>query len=188
MRSGWHRPKLHRPRFRGDLWVVGDADMGHAIYIGRVGALAVALGVGVAAATGYGIGNPAVAWAEEGSQSTDTSDTADKPSDDPADTDAPKPDSGADTGGAHLSGLDEDPDLDERQTPIWTRRRSGRGLRSRRGGHRAGCHHLDSGGAHPPDHHAADADPHPGRGHRHHGRDTRPTAAPRAADRLPRTR
>ncbi|MGZ5397903.1 MAG: hypothetical protein ACXWEI_21365 [Mycobacterium sp.] len=44
--------------------------MGHAIYIGRVGALAVALGVGVAAATGYGIGSPAAAWAEEGSQSS----------------------------------------------------------------------------------------------------------------------
>jgi len=95
--------------------------MRHAIYIGRVGALAVALGVGVAAATGYGIGNPAVAWAEEGSQATgdtsDTSDTADKPaddpSDDPADTDAPKLDSDSNTGGAQLSGLDEDTDLDE---------------------------------------------------------------------------
>ncbi|MEO3761589.1 Ig-like domain-containing protein, partial [Mycobacterium sp. B14F4] len=112
--------------------------MGHAIYIGRVGALAVALGVGAAVATGYGIGSPAVAWADEGSQpsgSADTADTAADPSDDPidpADTAAPTsgletesgseagagPTTGSDstvpemqfsnTGGAHLSGAQVD--------------------------------------------------------------------------------
>ena len=43
---------------------VGGA--GYGRYVGRVGALAVALGLGAAVATGFGIGNPAVAWAEEG--------------------------------------------------------------------------------------------------------------------------
>ena len=42
--------------------------MGHARYIGRVGGLAVALGVGVAVAT-----TPGVAWADEGSAGSDAS-------------------------------------------------------------------------------------------------------------------
>ena len=40
--------------------------MGYAIYVGRVGALAVALGVGAAVVTGYAIGGTAVAWADDG--------------------------------------------------------------------------------------------------------------------------
>ena len=110
--------------------------MSHAIYVGRVGALAVALGVGAAVATGYGIGSPVVAWAEEGSESAENAPvTAADPSSDPVDppnpaalTDGPEldagskpgsvsaPDSGSpvpemqfsNTGGAHLSGVDED--------------------------------------------------------------------------------
>ncbi len=55
--------------------------MGHAMYIGRVGALAVALGVGAAVATGHG--SPAVAWAEDGSESSqNTPDTSADPADD----------------------------------------------------------------------------------------------------------
>ena len=74
--------------------------MGHALYVGRVGALAVALGVGVAVATGHG--NPAVAWADDDAASSsqgtpdtsprETPDAADDPSDSPSDTAEPRTD------------------------------------------------------------------------------------------------
>src|SRR5262245_22733208 len=59
----------------------GGPAMNHALFIGRVGALAVALGIGVAVA-----GMPWAAWAEPdaGSDSSDaTAASADPPSNDP---------------------------------------------------------------------------------------------------------
>ena len=72
--------------------------MGYAAYVGRVGALAVALGVGWAIAS-----TPGVAWAEPGS-SPSSSDSADPGAKNPGDR---KPSSGAGTsgGGGTSSGV-----------------------------------------------------------------------------------
>ena len=77
--------------------------MGHAKYIGRVGALAVALGVGAAVATGLGMG---VAWADDtGSTSTDSPSTDSPSTGSPAtgSTTAKSPSAGA-TGAASSPG------------------------------------------------------------------------------------
>ena len=64
----------------------GGITMGYAKYIGRVGALAVALGVGGAIATGQGLGL-GVAWADDsGSSSTDSSSTDSSSTDSPTAT------------------------------------------------------------------------------------------------------
>ena len=82
----------------------------YAHYIGRVGALAVALGIGMAVSTGYGI-SPGVAWAQDGSGSNEGSGSTDGQSDNPSDGQSPgagdlggtTPPSGSDKSGAEPS-------------------------------------------------------------------------------------
>ena len=84
---------------------------GYGRYVGRVGALAVALGLGAAVATGYGLGIPAVASAENGSESTENT-----PNDPPNPQDPPAEPGGNGSGsgtGAGSSG----PTVPEMQLP-----------------------------------------------------------------------
>ncbi|MBI3228406.1 MAG: tandem-95 repeat protein, partial [Mycolicibacterium cosmeticum] len=84
---------------------------GYARYVGRVGALAVALGLGAAVATGYGLGIPAVASAENGSESTENS-----PNDPPNPQDPPAEPGGNGSGSGTGAGS-VGPTVPEMQLP-----------------------------------------------------------------------
>ena len=84
--TGSHRPNRKARRARTTpatasvlpvpspgVWPGGS---GYARYVGRVGALAVALGLGAAVATGFGVGGVGVAWATEDGE-TQTGDAPD---------------------------------------------------------------------------------------------------------------
>ena len=92
-------------------WPAVGVDARCARYVGRVGALAVALGVGIAVAGGFGAGT-GVAWADQGAAASDngpTADTASAAVGDPVSGQGAKsdgPDSGNNKADGNAEGVD----------------------------------------------------------------------------------
>jgi hypothetical protein len=96
---------------RGDrqaaTWPMVGVDARYARHVGRVGALAVALGVCIAVASGFGAGT-GVAWADQESGTSDNSPTGDAPTADPPSADASSADAQSVDAGDQAPGSSSD--------------------------------------------------------------------------------
>ena len=103
--------RLDRVSRQAASWPAVGVDARCARYVGRVGALAVALGVGIAVAGGFGAGT-GVAWADQGAAASDngpTADTASAAVGDPVSGQGAKsdgPDSGNNKADGNAEGVD----------------------------------------------------------------------------------